>query len=102
MMRDKTAERSAILSPHHLRIIIASQLAVVSSSDGLYAVALWRGVAARPRRPEARSGLSCPVPACGRRGRLAEAGSGSHCGVEFGRSGTTRKKRWCEEWARRG
>jgi hypothetical protein len=47
------AKRSAILSQHHLRIIIASQLAVVLSSDGLYAVALWRGVAARPRRPEA-------------------------------------------------
>jgi hypothetical protein len=32
----------------------------------------------------ARSGLPCPVPVCGRRGRLAGAGSGSHCGVEFG------------------
>jgi hypothetical protein len=31
-----------------------------------------------------RSGLPCPV-ACG---RLAGAGLGSHCGVEFGRSRT--------------
>jgi hypothetical protein len=45
-------------------------------------------VAARPRRPGARSSLPCPVPACGRRGRLAGAGLGSHCGVEFGRSRT--------------
>jgi hypothetical protein len=39
------------------------------------------GVAALPRRPGARSGLPCPVPACGRRGRLAgtrrpQAGTG--------------------------
>jgi hypothetical protein len=46
------------------------------------------GVAARPRWHGARSGLRCPVPVCGRRGRLLGAGSGSHCGVEFGRSRT--------------
>jgi hypothetical protein len=36
----------------------------------------------------ARSGLPCPVPTCGRRGRLAGAGSGLHSGVGFGRSMT--------------
>jgi hypothetical protein len=42
------------------------------------------GVAARPRRPGARSGLPCPVSACGRRGRLAVAGSGSITGWILG------------------
>ncbi len=46
------------------------------------------GVAARSRRPGARSGLPCPVLASGRRCCLAGAGLGSHCGVEFGRSKT--------------
>jgi hypothetical protein len=45
-----------------------------------------RGVPARLLRPGARSGLPCPIPTCGRRCLLAGSGSGSHCGVEFGRS----------------
>jgi hypothetical protein len=32
--------------------------------------------------------LQCPVPACDSHGRLTGAGSGSHYGVEFGRSRT--------------
>ncbi len=44
------------------------------------------GVATCPHRPGARSGLPCPVPACCRSSRLAGAGSGSLCGVEFGLS----------------
>jgi hypothetical protein len=45
-------------------------------------------VSARPRWPGARSGLPFPVPACGRRGRLAGAWSDSLRGVEFGQSRT--------------
>jgi hypothetical protein len=62
------------------------RLAVVSLADGLYAVALWRGD--RSASALAWGPFWPPVPACGRRGRLVGAGSGSHCGVEFGRSRT--------------
>ncbi len=59
----------------------------------------WGVVSGRPLRSRAVAGVSQrvrvglgPVLAsrapCGRRGRLAGAGLGSHCGVEFGRSRT--------------
>jgi hypothetical protein len=46
------------------------------------------GVLQCQHQPGARSGLPCPVSACGSRGSLTGSGSGSHCGVEFGRSRT--------------
>ena len=65
--------------PHQLWLVVV-WLAVVSSADSLYAVALWQGF----RSVSASAwGLPFPVPACCSRGRLAGAGSGSHCGVEF-------------------
>jgi hypothetical protein len=85
--RERESERARERSTAR-RWLVVVWLAVVSSADGLYAVALRTGVAARPRRPGARSGLPCPVPACGRRGSQAAAGPGSHCGMEFGRSRT--------------
>jgi hypothetical protein len=39
-------------------------------------------------RPVSHPGLPCPDPACGGRGRPAEAESGPHCGAQFGRSRT--------------
>ena len=59
-------------------------VAVVSSADGSRAVA---GVS-QSVRVGLGPVLPCPVPACGRRGRLAGTGSGSHFGVEFGRNMT--------------
>ena len=72
----------------HRRWLVVVWLAVVSSADGLHSCAVAGVLPARPRRAGARSGLPCPVPACGRRGRLAGAGSGSCCKMEFGRSMT--------------
>jgi hypothetical protein len=75
----------------HQRWLTVVWLAVVSSADSLYAVRAVAGVSQRVcvgPGPVLASLLPCPVPACGRRGRLAGAGSGSHCGVEFGRSRT--------------
>jgi hypothetical protein len=46
------------------------------------------GVSTRLRRPGARSGLPCPVPACCCRGSLAGTGSGSHSGVKLCQSRT--------------
>jgi hypothetical protein len=79
-------------------------LATVSSADCLYTV-LLRGVAACPRWPGARSGLPCPVPACGRRclpgwGRIGfplRGGVWAEVGPDRWSSGG-RKKGWCEEW----
>jgi hypothetical protein len=61
--------------------------------DGPVLVVQTYASASRPRRPGARPGLPCHVPACG--GRAPPAGL-----PIAGRSGGGGRRRWCEEWAR--
>ena len=64
--------------------------------------------AVRPRQPAARSGIPCPVPACGSCSCLTGVGLFPIAGWSLGRVGQDRglwgggRRGWCEEWARSG